>query len=73
MADRDKIGEFILGAERLAEQHGVPILDSAMMLSIAQFRNEAMHHAGAMEAQGATFAEQQKALAKKLIELHQKA
>jgi hypothetical protein len=70
MASRDKIEEFIHGVERLAEHHGVPLLVSASLLSNDKLQKLLMHYAGAMEAQGASFVEQQMAVTEKLVELH---
>ncbi len=66
MASRDKIKEFINGVEHIAMHRGVPKLFSATALS----NTTLMHYAGAMEAQGASFTEQQMAVAEKLIDLY---
>jgi hypothetical protein len=73
MADRDKIEEFVNGAQRLAEHEGVPKLFSAMIMSNNDIVVNLMHLAGAMESRGSSFIEQQMAVAEKLIMLHSTA
>ena len=70
MANKDKIEEFIYGVQNAAEHHGVPKLFSAMIMSKQEVMKPLMHYAGSMEAQGASFVEQQMAVMEKLIELH---
>lgn len=73
MASRDKIEEFINGVEHIAMHRGVPKLFSAITLSNGEIQTKFMQYAGAMEAQGASFIEQQMAVAEKLIYLYNKA
>lgn len=73
MANRDKIDEFVNGVQSAAERYGVPKLFSAMVMNDQRIMKPLMYTAGSMEAQGASFVEQQMAVMEKLIELHQKA
>lgn len=70
MANRDKIEEFVYGVENVAAHRGVPKLFSAQLLSEPEIQKNLMHFAGAMEAQGASFTEQQMAVVDKLIEFY---
>lgn len=70
MANRDKIEEFVYGVENVAEHRGVPKLFSAQLLSEPEIQKNLMYFAGAMEAQGASFTEQQMAVVDKLIEFY---
>lgn len=70
MGNRDKISEFIYGVEKLAEREGVPIIMSSQLMSHEELQRNLMHYAGAMEARGASFAEQQMAVAEKIVEIH---
>lgn len=70
MANRDKIEEFIHGVQNVAEHNGVPKLFSAMLMNKQEVMKPLMYLAGSMEAQGASFIEQQMAVMEKLIELY---
>lgn len=70
MSNRDKIEEFIYGVQNAAEHYGVPKLFSAMIMNKKEVRGPLMYLAGSMEAQGASFIEQQMAVMEKLVELY---
>jgi hypothetical protein len=70
MAHRDKIQEFVYGVQNVAEHRGVPKLFSAQVMSNPDIQKRLMQQAGAMEAQGASFIEQQMAVADILIDLY---
>ena len=70
MASREKIEEFVYSVENVAEHRGVPKLFSAQIMSNQEVQKNLMHYAGAMEAQGASFTEQQMAVVEKLIEYY---
>jgi len=70
MGNRDKISEFIYGVEKLAEREGVPIIMSSQLMLHEELQKNLMRYAGAMEARGASFTEQQMTVAEKLVEIH---
>ncbi|MCC4606012.1 hypothetical protein [Xanthomonas campestris] len=70
MADRDKVEEFVYGVQNAAEHNGVPKLFSAMIMKEQEVIKPLMHLAGSMEAQGASFIEQQMAVIEKLIYMY---
>ncbi len=73
MGNRDKISEFIFGVEQLALRAGVPIVLSSQIMLHDDVQRNLMHYAGAMEARGATFAEQQMAVAEKVVDIYNRA
>lgn len=73
MADREKIMRFVNGAQDLAVHHGVPKLFSAQIMSQKEIMDSIIGLAGSMEQQGASFNEQQVAVANKLIEFYNMA
>lgn len=70
MAHRDKIEEFVYGVQNTAEHRGVPKLFSAMIMNDQDVMKMLMYYAGSMEAEGASFIEQQMAVMEKLVDLY---
>lgn len=71
MASRDKIETFVYGVQNVAEHRGVPKLFSAKIMNDQDAMGTLMHYAGALEAEGASFIEQQAAVTEKLILFYQ--
>lgn len=70
MEKKEKIEEFVYGVQKVAEHNGVPILFSANVMNEPVVMRSFMNYAGLMEAQGASFIEQQMAIVEKLVELY---
>ncbi|QGM46616.1 hypothetical protein [Methylocystis heyeri] len=68
--DRGEVLIFIEVVQKSAERHGVPFAFSHAVMSASQFEI-LLRYAGAMEAEGASFIEQQDSVGKKVVEMWQ--
>lgn len=72
MADRNEISVFIEAVQQVAIRKGVPLVFSQSVMATDAFTGM-LRYAGAMEAQGASFLEQQVSVVDKIVDLWRSA
>ncbi len=71
--DRDENKIFVEGIQRGAMRNGVPLIFLRGVLLEQEAFQDLVYYAGAMEAQGASFLEQQVAVSDRLVEIWERA
>lgn len=71
MANKDKIEVFIYTVQNVAKHNGVPKSFVESTLSDQEIARSVFQYAGAMEAQGASFIDQQRAVVEMLVEMYE--